>query len=258
MNRQISLITQGKGPTITLLHGWGMNSAIFKSLVNKLSAMFEVVCVDLPGHGQSDWSENMGFDQQVEMLEQVLPRSSIVGWSLGGLFATRLANNHPEKFKRLILLSSNPCFVQKPDWLCAVERSVFDEFSRSMIDNWQLTVRRFIGLQMHGSQNSRGLIKRMTQLLIEGGHPHPDALRMGLQLLLGHDSRSELAAVTQPVLSILGARDTLAPKCLAQKLALINSRIRVECLADSAHVPFVSHSELVADLLREFIESTPA
>jgi len=177
---------------------------------------------------------------------------------MGGLFASRLARRYPQQFSRLVLVSSNPCFVQKPDWSCAVKREVFDEFAISLIENWQLTIKRFIGLQLHGISHAREMIRQVTRLLVQGGQPHVEALRMGLDLLLQHDARSELAEMEQPVLAILGARDKLVPRCLAQQIPLINSKIRVECLAQSAHAPFVSHAESITNLLREFIKPTPS
>jgi pimeloyl-[acyl-carrier protein] methyl ester esterase len=258
MNQQIRLYRYGAGPRLSLLHGWGMNAAIFEPLVESLRTHVEVICVDLPGHGQSGWNQGMEFDTQVDALAEVLPDSNLVGWSMGGLHAIALAKRFPHQFPRLSLLCCNPCFVQQSEWPCGVERAVFDEFSQSLIANWQTTIKRFVGLQLHGSAQARDMIRRITALLVKGGSPHPEALRQGLELLLTHDARDDLAALPQPVLSILGQRDMLVPESLQNYLALINPQIRVECLAHSAHAPFVSHTETVSDLLREFIKSSPA
>lgn len=257
MIQEISLYRHGSGEKLSLLHGWGMNSAIFEPLVESLIDDMEIIRVDMPGHGQSQWRRGMTFESQLDALAEVLPDSNLLGWSMGGLFAIGLANRFPLRFPRLSLVCCNPCFVQQADWACAVERLVFDEFSQSLIDNWQVTIKRFVGLQLHGSAQARELIRKITALLIQGGSPNPDALRWGLELLLHHDARAELATLKQPILSILGQRDTLVPNCQQQYLPLINPQIRVECLAHSAHAPFVSHTETVSELLREFIKSSP-
>ncbi len=258
MKEGIKLYRQGSGPAITLIHGWGMNASIFGPLVQRLENDFEVIRVDLPGHGLSPWRSTIEFDGQLDMLADSLPDSNLLGWSMGGLYAINLAKKHPQKFPRLILSNCNPCFVQKPGWPCAVAAAVFNEFSQSLIENWSATIKRFMGLQMHGVEQARDLIRQISALLISGGEPDPDALRQGLELLLRLDARSTLVALPQPVLSILGERDRLAPKCLAQQLALINPQIRVECLAQSAHAPFVSHPVLFSELLREFIKPSQA
>jgi pimeloyl-[acyl-carrier protein] methyl ester esterase len=255
MKQRINIISTGVGEPVTLIHGWGMNAAIFEPILPLLARHFEVIRVDLPGHGRSDSAKQLDFDQQVEWLADLVPDSTLLGWSMGGLFAIRLASKYPQKFKNLVLVSSNPCFVQKTNWQCAVEREIFDEFALSLIDDWQATIKRFIGLQLHGISNARELIRQVSGLLVKGGRPEIDALSMGLDLLLKHDARAELAGIAQPVLTILGARDKLVPKCLADQIPLINPQIRVECLAQSAHAPFISHAESVVNLLREFIKS---
>ncbi|MBC8509741.1 MAG: pimeloyl-ACP methyl ester esterase BioH [Chloroflexi bacterium] len=256
MKHKIQYYQEGEGPPLTLIHGWGMNAAVFEPLSRLLSAEFRVTRVDLPGYGQSGWQGDADFEAQVDALADVLPDSTLLGWSLGGLYALRLAAKYPQRFNSLILLSCNPCFVQRDDWMTAVESSVFNEFSAALIDDWQATIRRFLGLQMRGSAQARSLIRQISELLIKGGAPDPVAMRFGLQLLLQHDARRELEALAQPVMAVLGQRDTLIPVELAQQLHRLSPMIRVECVAHSAHAPFLSHSEFVAGLISEFIEPT--
>ncbi|MBT3205913.1 MAG: pimeloyl-ACP methyl ester esterase BioH [Gammaproteobacteria bacterium] len=254
MNKDIKTYQQGEGHPLTLIHGWGMNSAVFEPLAQKIANDFRITRVDLPGHGRSGWSGQASFDEQVDALAAVVPDSTLVGWSLGGLYALRLVNRYPEKFNKLILVSCNPCFVQRPDWQTAVDASVFAEFSASLIENWRLTIRRFLGLQMYGVDQARTLIRQISELLIKGGVPDPEAMQFGLDLLLQLDARNELQEIKVPVMEILGQRDTLVPAELADQLPLINPEIRVECLARSAHAPFLSNSDLFAGLIREFVK----
>ena len=260
MVQKIECYEQGCGETLTLIHGWGMSAAVFEPLVECLSAHFRVMRVDLPGYGGSDWIDRADFDEQfdaqVDALSRVLPESVLVGWSMGGLYALRLAQRYPQRFHKLILLSCNPCFVQRDDWPCAVPASVFSEFSDALGKDRGATIRRFLGLQMRGSEQARQLTRLISGLLLDAGEPNPAALRFGLDLLLRHDARAELGALEQPVMSILGERDMLVPAALAQQLHRVNSSIRVECLPRSAHAPFLSHPDKVADLISEFIKPT--
>jgi len=254
MQQAIQSYQQGAGEPITLIHGWGMNSAVFEPLIPLLTKQFEVIRVDLPGCGLTPWVEGADFDAQVDTLSRVLPDSAVLGWSMGGLYALRLSRLYPQRFKKLMLLSCNPCFVQRPDWLTAVDASVFNEFSSDLGADWRATIRRFLGLQVRGSGQARQLIRQISELLMQGGAPNPEAMRFGLELLLKHDARNELAELEVPVMSILGQNDTLVPVELAQQLHLVNHLIRVECLARSAHAPFLSHTDKVADLISEFIK----
>ena len=53
----MSLYTQtsGSGPALILIHGWSLHGGIWEQLVPLLEPHFRVTCVDLPGHGRSDW-----------------------------------------------------------------------------------------------------------------------------------------------------------------------------------------------------------
>jgi pimeloyl-[acyl-carrier protein] methyl ester esterase len=163
MTTELFISRSGRGPALVLLHGWGMNGAIFNPLLEYLNEDFELLCVDLPGHGKSGLVET-DFDQQVEKLAYLLPDSILLGWSMGGLYATALARLYPEKFSHIILVASNPRFVQQDDWHSAVPQQVFDEFSSSLSGDWKATIKRFIGLQLHGADQARHLIRHMTAL----------------------------------------------------------------------------------------------
>ena len=256
MTQDIKLYQQGSGQSLAFIHGWGMNSAVFSPLCQKLDSEFDITRIDLPGHGQSVWSGYADFDRQVDAIAEKLPDSTLLmGWSLGGLYAQRLVNRYPQKFNKLMLVSCNPCFVQRENWMTAVEASIFTEFAASLMENWQATIRRFIGLQMFGVEQARSLIRQITELLMEGGAPNPEAMSFGLDLLLKLDARQDLQKIEIPLLHVLGQRDVLVPSSLAEQLPLINPAIRVECVARSAHAPFLSHSDLFADLIREFVKS---
>ena len=251
----LNIASHGQGETLSLLHGWGMNSAVFSPLIAALEAQYQLYAVDLPGHGASA-AATVDFDQQVEQMGEFLPASTLVAWSMGGLYATRLATRFPDKFKRLILVACNPCFVQRPGWGCAVEADVFDEFAQALIADWQGTIKRFMGLQLKGAEQARDLIRQMTAMVNRGGAPDRRALRQGLDLLLQYDARADLAALSQPVMVVLGQRDTLVPISLEAQIRVLNPAIRVECVARSAHAPFVTHRELFADLIRGFTQSS--
>jgi pimeloyl-[acyl-carrier protein] methyl ester esterase len=245
------------GRVLSLLHGWGMNRAIFDPFCDSVGAEFEMVGAELDGHGQTAY-RGLGFDAQVAVLAEQLPSSTLVGWSMGGLFAIALARRYPHKFPRLVLVASNPCFVQRGDWPDAVAREVFEDFSRDLVADWRATVRRFIGLQLKGVSDARQLIRRVSGLLEQGGAPRPEALQDGLRLLLTHDARAGLAALEQPVMLVLGERDALVPSAVGAQIRALAPKVRVECVARSAHAPFITHPQLFADLLRGFTQSSPA
>ena len=89
--------TVGSGqPSLLLLHGWGLNGAIWDGVRDALAAHFTLHIVDLPGHGLSRDVPLTTIDAAADLLAAALPNPShVMGWSIGGQFALTLAKRHP-------------------------------------------------------------------------------------------------------------------------------------------------------------------
>jgi pimeloyl-[acyl-carrier protein] methyl ester esterase len=238
----LSVTRVGHGQPIILLHGWGMNASVFEPLCVELAKTREVLLVDLPGYGTSEWHNSMLFEDQAALMLANLPEGQLLGWSMGGLYAAEMVRQSPERFSRLILVCCNPCFVRQSDWQCAVDEQVFDTFNQDLQRGWQNTIKRFLSLQMHGSDNARQLIRDSMARLQVGGEPNSEALQFGLDLLKQNDSRELLATLELPIKLILGERDQLVPNGLVKEISKVNPEIQVESLATAAHAPFLSHT----------------
>ena len=49
----VSVERFGQGPDLVLLHGWGMNGAVWHGIAQELAAHYRLHLVDLPGFGNS-------------------------------------------------------------------------------------------------------------------------------------------------------------------------------------------------------------
>jgi pimeloyl-[acyl-carrier protein] methyl ester esterase len=100
-NHGMYVEVRGQGPTLVLLHGWGLNVRVWDTLANTLSDRFTIVAVDLPGHGRSTWSdEARTLSGLARCVQQALVSSTsinttqgvtLLGWSLGGQVALEMA-----------------------------------------------------------------------------------------------------------------------------------------------------------------------
>ena len=52
----------GKGPALVLIHGLGSARTVWKPVTSALAARFDVIAVDLPGHGQTPWVRGTPMD----------------------------------------------------------------------------------------------------------------------------------------------------------------------------------------------------
>jgi pimeloyl-[acyl-carrier protein] methyl ester esterase len=237
-----------KDHPLIFLHGWGMNSRLFEPLLQQMDSR-PCVTPGLPGYHESLWSGGMSFECQLERMQMDLPAGSLVGWSLGGLYAIGLALRYPQKFDSLTLIACNPCFVKKPGWECAVDSSIFETFCSDLMQDWKPTLRRFLALQMQGESNARDITRALIREILAMPDPDLEVLRFGLELLNHQDARNDLGNLEQPVKMILGERDRLVPLSLRQQIHEVAPAIQVESVAGAAHAPFLSHPAQIAAML---------
>lgn len=245
----------GQGPDLVLVHGWSMHSGVWSPLLKLLSEHFRCHLVDLPGHGQSDWHEgDFELSTLLANLAEVLPEKAIwLGWSLGGMVALAMAQRYPEKVKKLIMLASNPRFVQTDDWPCAMPPEVFETFSASLVENQQQTLQRFIMLQAKGANQPRQVIKQLSEQLAQQHEPEPEALKAGLKCLAEWDLRDALASVNCPTQMILAENDHLIPVSLAEYVQKLQPKLRIDVMPGLGHAPFISQPQQCQLVIEQFI-----
>ncbi len=108
---QINTERYGEGIKIIFIHGSGLNNSIWHNLKDHLSSSFEVVLVDLPGHGGSYGDGYDSIEDYRDALFNIikatdLEGSYIAGHSLGGAIAMSFALAYPQIIKGLILIGT--------------------------------------------------------------------------------------------------------------------------------------------------------
>ncbi len=245
----------GTGPNLVLLHGWGMHSAVWQPLVKKLSKVFTLHLVDLPGMGLSRTIEPFHLHAAAEKIAEMLPANAdIVGWSLGGQVAMRIALDHPDLVRRLVLVGTTPCYVNKTDWNAGIDPTVFKNFADNVNIDYHKTMTQFLTLQCMGANDARSTVKLLRKKFAERPVPTTYTLQKALNILLEADLRAEVAQLTKPTLLIHGDRDTLAPVQAAHWMMqnLPTGYLRV--ISGASHAPFLSHQEQFIEAVIQFLE----
>lgn len=246
--------SHGKGSDLVLLHGWGMNSAVWEPVIDELDQHFTVTCVDLPGHGFSTLSdtENTGLDDWADAIAAVVPVNAIwLGWSLGGLLALQAVLNNITNIRALFMMTATPSFMQRDDWQCAMPQQTLMQFSESLKADVKSTLTRFLSLQIQGCDNARDLLKQLRSGFSERPSATFHALQTGLGFLRHTDLRESLQAIDVPVHWLYGNRDTLTPACAADEIGKMMPFASSQVIHGAAHVPFLSHFEQVLASLLE-------
>jgi pimeloyl-[acyl-carrier protein] methyl ester esterase len=248
----------GSGPSLVMIHGWGMHSGVWQPLVKKLSRNFTLHLVDLPGMGFSQPVEPSHLHAVAEKVAERIPgNADICGWSLGGLVAMRIALSYPEHVRRMVLVGSTPRFVNtetEPPWSHGIESEVFQNFATQVGQDYQATLIKFLTLQCMGSSDSRATINQLRTSFAERPVPTAGSLQKALRMLLENDLREEIPFLRKPVLLMHGDRDTLAPLQAAHWLAQHLPFGRLRVMAGGSHAPFLSHPEQFIEALVQFLE----
>jgi len=278
---QVEII--GKGEPLLLIHGWGMHSGMWDQVAEQLALSHRVHLVDLPGHGLSKLPSpargrgagGEGADQDAlsltlsrerergqNLLDEIVAQMSaqfsepitVCGWSLGGQVALRWAKLQPAQIKKLILVATTPCFVQQDGWDCAMAAGTLQGFAVSLLQNHALTLKRFLALQLRGSENEREILLDLRARLFAHGEPDVAALKGGLDILRDTDLRSQLKAIQQSTLLIAGERDTLTPSAALEYMAQTLPNARLEVVQGAAHAPFLSHCDEFVRMVNNFTQ----
>jgi pimeloyl-[acyl-carrier protein] methyl ester esterase len=243
----------GSGPDLALLHGWGMNAAVWDDLAALLAKNFRVHCVDLPGCGASPACAPYTLDALADVLASALPpRLAVCGWSLGGQVALTWARRQPDQVERLVLIATTPRFVRGAEWECGIDTSLLDDFVRDLANDYRATLQRFLALQTQGDADACTVLRRLREQILMRGKPDMTALEAGLRILKETDLRDELSQIPQPALILHGAHDTIAPLAAGQYLQRALPRATLEVLAGAAHAPFVAQPQRAAQPITEF------
>lgn len=244
----------GSGPPLVFVHGVGDSSRSYVPLASRLSSRFRCIGYDLPGHpgdGASLWwyrHEHL-IEDLFSLLDHLsLPRSYLLGSSLGGSVVLRAARQSPQRVPRVIVQGG---FAHRPlRW-----------------SEWWLTwLARFLPGTMARAPYRAKILTAVNKPPFEGrddawwraflewtGKTPIATLGHQGQMLNSLDLRPELADVRQPVLLVIGERDSVMPMPHTEALRQGLPNCGVVVLEGAGHVPCYSHTEMLAEVIRQFL-----
>jgi pimeloyl-ACP methyl ester carboxylesterase len=265
------------GRTVVLLHGKNFSGAYWSTTIRALTAHgYRVVAPDQIGFGKSAKPSAYQFTFQGlaantrTLLDTLgVDRFALVGHSMGGMLAVRMALMFPDRVERLALI--NPIGLE--DWkLVAPYRTVDDNFTQELRATPE-SIREYQRVNYFG-----GSWKPEYEPLVEilaGWTRHPEYKRVAWNAALTSDMIFtqpivyELERLKAPTLLIIGQRDRTAigkdrvPKEVAARMgdypALGKSAARripgarlVE-IAEAGHIPQVDAFDTYIGALSSFL-----
>ncbi len=248
---------RGQGKELVLLHGWGMNAAVWQPVAEALCEQYRVILIELPGHGESEYDPQChSLEAWTEACLQAAPAEATwIGWSLGGQLAQCAALMAPHRVNGLVLVSASPRFVIGEGWPHAMSGVTLKLFAKALMRDHHQTLERFLSLQVQGDEAARDTLRLLRKDIAQRREANPRALEHGLDLLRDVDLRDQISRIECPTLWLLGERDTLVPVDLGDELEQLMPNSEVLILQKCAHAPFLSHPRQCLRALHYFLES---
>jgi pimeloyl-ACP methyl ester carboxylesterase len=202
----------GRGEPIVLMAGGFGDSASMTQTIAPLSRRRQVIAVDLEGHGRTALRETPmshernGDDVAAVLRHLKIAKADVAGYSHGGDAAIRMAIQHPEMVRNLIVIST------------AAER-----------DGWYPEVLK--GMEAVGASQADQFRKTPLYERWAAVAPHPEQFpllldRMGELMKKDYDWRAEIGALRLPTLLLFADHDAVSMRHIAEFFALFEGGVR--------------------------------
>lgn len=259
--RRMRYFRGGDGPPILLVHGLGGSAMNWAELAPLLARGRRVLAPDLPGHGASEALPAVsGLDAFADRLAAVMEHEQtgpapVVGHSLGGLVALRLALRYPELVGSLVLAGSAGLSIGRP-----LLRELLTAFTvlrpgrlagryRTLVARSPLLRRFVFGFVSVG--DPVGLTDLAVEGFLAGQLLHTDTAS-AWRALRQDDPRQELERISVPVLVLWGAEDAQLPLEDAFEYARrLHAPLRT--IAGCGHLLIGERPSACADAIEHFI-----
>jgi len=258
---RLRVFVGGEGPPLLLVHGFGGAAWNFTELAPLLPGR-RLLIPDLPGHGGSSAlpaaASLSGFADVLAALcdAEGIGETDVVGHSLGGVVALRLAERHPRLVRRLVLaapagISSSTRMGQAAITLAGIVQP--GRIAGRRVDRiaGSRALRRLVFGWFEVS-NAELLTERAVHGFLRGPTMHTDAIGAG-RALAAADPRQDLERVRCPVLVLWGARDRQVPLADGYEYAR-RLRAPIRVIADCGHLLIGERPDACARALAEFLQ----
>ncbi|WP_019932967.1 alpha/beta fold hydrolase [Nocardia sp. BMG111209] len=243
----------GDGPPVVLLHANAHDHHDFDPIVPALARAHRVSAVDWPGHGVTAANPAITAvalaDALAEFVAGLGPEPVVlIGSSVGGFAAARLAIEQPARVAGLVLVNTGGFARRTP-----FTRAYFRIYASRPVSRWLLPVIVRAYLRPAGPAD-RAVAERTLRFL---GTARGRATYTSMWRSFGdpgYDLTARAARITAPTLVVWGRRDPVAPLYLGRATSRLVPGARLAVL-DTGHLPFSSAPDEFLDVVLPFVRS---
>jgi 3-oxoadipate enol-lactonase len=246
----------GEGPPVLLLHPLGVDRRFWDDVTSALDG-FEVLAYDFPGHGTSPVpAEPYTIEDLAEQARAVLSdagvaRADVVGVSLGGLVAQRLAAEAPELVRRLVVVDAVAVY---PEPMREMWR---DRAVRVRAEGLAPFLDPTLSLWFTAERLAEGgpLVERVRRDFLAGD---PLGYALACQALERADVTDALGRITAPTLVVCGDDDAPPFRAAAEDMGQRIPDAQVAWLAPARHAGVLEQHDQFLTLLGGFLAADPS
>lgn len=224
-------LSAGDGPPLLLLHGLAASARWWERVLPTLGESHRVQAVDLPAFGATGHGVRFHLErvpgQVVRLMDELgIERASVMGHSMGGLIAARMAVDHPDRIDRLVLVDAG--FLRlDPSWLHKVSGPIRAlRFTRPPLARLLLQDVERVG------------ILRLADATLQ---------------LLRTDWADILPRIRVPTLVVWGEGDTICPLVIGQGIIARVPGARLAVIPGSGHNPMWERPEAFLEAVLPFL-----
>ena len=262
---RIVVTSQGRGPDVILIPGLASTSEIWRRTADRLDDRYRVHLVSIRGfgdippgaNGQGPIAGPVADELRRYILSQRLGRPAIVGHSMGGLIALKVASDAPSAVGRAMVVDAAPFFpalISAGATVGDVEPLARIAYQALMFlgDDVLRQQGEAMGLQLGGASDS--LFGAMGW---QGGDRA--TLAQGLYEVMTTDLRSRLPGITAPVTVVYGwSPDDASPRAHVDGLfrasyASLRSPARFEPVEGAEHMVMIDQPTRFMTALNRFL-----
>ncbi len=240
---------------MVLLAGFGTDLLSWSFQRDAFATRHRLLLVDNPGAGRSpaptgECSTQTLANTIVELLDRLgWGAVTLLGHSMGGAIAQEIALQHPDRVRKLVLVST---FAREPQpvrpilerWIEAVTGEFNSELMSREVFPW-LYSDAFLS-NPNRVRATLGFLK---------AHPYKPSragLEAQLRAVCGHQSWDRLEQLTVPTLVMVGDQDRLTSPALNRELAARIPGASFQQLPGAAHVCMIEKADQFADMVLNF------
>ena len=253
---KIAYTITGKGRAVVLVHGFLGSSQIWDTLRISLEKQFKIICIDLPGHGQSDC---FGYIHSMELMAQAikavmdtlrLKKYVLIGHSMGGYASLAFAELFPD-FVRGLCLFHSTSYADSDQ-----KKRDRNKAIKSVKNNPGIYVRATIR-NLFAQKNIR---HHKKEIAFAQGIARKTPKRGIIAALEGMKNRQSRDVVLHfsnyPILFIIGKYDTVLPMQSLLDQSELPKHKNALLLEKSGHMGFLEEPEICVQYLKRFIRNS--